>query len=193
MSQSEGIIKFKCNWNKTELIDAGCLADLIHYRNLLFTKKLIGCDDDGIGYGNISCRHLGNTFFISGSATGDVKHFSKKHISLVTDFNIGLNNLHCSGPVKASSESLSHAVIYHQKPEVNAVIHIHHKIFWEKYLNKLPTTSPLVEYGTPEMAVEISKLLDKDHGIIIMGGHEDGIICYGTDMHQAFELVERLY
>ncbi len=192
MSKDEGIVKFQCNWQVSAPVFNDKLHSLIHYRNLLFDHKLIGCYQDGIGYGNISCRDERNSFFISGSATGDVVEFSEKHISLVTDFDIKKNSLNCIGPAKASSESLSHAIIYKLLPEIQAVIHVHSSTLWNSFQNKLPTTNPSVAYGTPEMAGEIQKLLKNNDGIIIMGGHEEGIISYGQNFSSAFSLIEKL-
>jgi hypothetical protein len=47
------------------------------------------------------------------------------------------------------------------------------------------------------MAKEVSRIAGKapgaTSGIIIMGGHEDGIIAYGPDLDTAGELLLRLY
>ena len=89
----------------------------------------------------------------------------------------------------ASSESLSHAVIYDCSPETNAVIHIHNMIIWKDHIHKLPTTSPDVLYGTIDMAKEIIRLFKKtDVGSIkkiIMGGHQEGLIAFGSSLDEA--------
>ena len=97
--------------------------------------------------------------------------------------------MQCRGQIKASAESLSHAAIYYARPEVMGVVHIHNKKLWEKYLNLLPTTIEAVAYGTPEMAFEIERILSepKTHEtkLIVMGGHEDGIISFGNTLEEA--------
>jgi len=184
MSDEKGYIKFNCNWIKDMPISEDILVELNKWRDKMFSLGFIGMYDDGIGYGNISIRASNNQFIITGSATGGVRELKPKHYTLVTDFNIERNSLTCKGPIKASSESLSHAVIYESLPDVHAVIHIHDLDMWTRLLNKYPTTSNDVPYGTPEMAQEIKKKLNLDK-IIIMGGHEEGIITYGEDLEGA--------
>jgi hypothetical protein len=64
-------------------------------------------------------------------------------------------------------------------------------------LDAEPTTRPDVPYGTPAMAGEIERIVVEeemgDSGIIVMGGHRDGILCFGRSLDEAEALlVERL-
>jgi len=187
--KDEGYIKFDCTWIEQELPDKQIANKLNVWRQKLYNQELIGVYADGIGYGNISCRLPDDTFLISGTATGNIKQLTDVHYTRVTSFNIVNNSLTCKGPIKASSESLTHAIIYKTLPEVNAVVHIHHHDLWRKLLNKVATTSPKVAYGTPEMALEISRLLKSanaiDKKILVMAGHEDGLIAYGENLGEA--------
>ena len=193
MSLEDGVIKFNCFWEETNQFTDVLLNELIQFRQSLYNKKLIGCYPNGIGYGNISMREKGKTFYISGSGTGDVEVFGTEHISLVTDFDLERNKLSCSGPVKASSESLTHAAIYLNLPSINAVIHVHSQTMWSKNLDILPTTDINIPYGTPEMAFEIGRLSKGEIKTIIMGGHEEGIICFGETMKEAYFEIEKLF
>ena len=93
----------------------------------------------------------------------------------------------------ASSESMTHAVIYLQKKNVGAVFHIHDHNIWKKLLSTQPSTSNDIAYGTPQMAAEVMRLLDQyftgDHGLFSMGGHEDGVIAFGKTVDEAGELL----
>jgi ribulose-5-phosphate 4-epimerase/fuculose-1-phosphate aldolase len=191
MKPGEGYIKFIVNWQKTgPVIPAEEFIKINAWRDMLYGLGMIGADKKGIGFGNISLRKKeSNHFYITGSATGSLKNLDEQHYCLISSYNIEENTLACTGPIKASSESMSHAVIYAESPETGAVIHIHHRLFWTSLLNRVPTTSKNVEYGTPEMAREIIRLL-KEPGtyegrIILMGGHKDGIILFGKDMDEA--------
>ena len=99
------------------------------------------------------------------------------------------NSLTCTGPIKASSESLSHAVVYECSPETNAVIHIHNLDMWEKYIYKFPSTKAHALYGTPEIANEIKRLFSDTNlrvkKFIVMGGHREGIISFGKTLDEA--------
>jgi hypothetical protein len=60
---------------------------------------------------------------------------------------------------------------------------------WNELIDKVPTTSHDVSYGTPEMALEFRRLYEDtdfaEQGIAIMGGHEEGIVSFGCDVEQA--------
>jgi hypothetical protein len=185
----EGYIKYHCQWNHTEPFTLTQLNELLQWRDFLYQHGLIGMYPDGIGFGNVSIRHKANQFFITGSATGHLSHIERQHISLVVNVDLPNNTLTCEGPIQASSESMSHAVIYQSIAAVNAVVHVHHKPTWDRWLHQLPTTSVSASYGTPQMAEEISKILHDQHfmsqKIIVMGGHEEGIMTFGTDLEEA--------
>lgn len=191
MKPGEGYIKFVINWAKTgPVITAGELEKLNTWRGILYNLGMIGADKEDIGFGNISIRKEDSRhFYITGSATGLIKDLSEDHYCLVTGFNLDENTLACTGPIKASSESMSHAAVYLEFPGAGAVIHIHHNLFWRSLLNKVPTTRKGVEYGTPGMAREIIRLLREpgtlEGRIIVMGGHQDGIIVFGKDLDDA--------
>ena len=172
-------IKFNCDWIKTEITYD--ITEINKYRSLLYKKKLIGFNN--IGYGNISIR-TENGFLISGSTTGKFPILTIEHYTEVIELDFEKNYIICRGPIKASSESLSHAALY-TNPKVNAVIHIHNLELWNKLIDKVPTTSENSEYGTPELAYEIMKL--KSENIIAMGGHKEGILTFGNKFKDAYE------
>jgi L-ribulose-5-phosphate 4-epimerase len=192
----EGYIKFNCHWEKMSLDKTALIEELILCRQELYSRKLIGKLENGIGYGNLSIRIPGtDNFIITGSATGNEPIINENHISLVTSFDIKNNHIECCGMVKASSESLTHAAVYSSPFNINAVVHTHHKSIWQKYIDKLPTTAENASYGTPEMAAEILKIIMKPgrkDSIIIMGGHEDGIITFGKNLYAACEELFKL-
>jgi len=163
----------------------------------MFEYGLIGVYSNGIGYGNISVWADSNSFYISGTATGSLPVLEEKYYALVSLWSFDKNSLQCAGLINASAESLSHAAIYESLPHVGAVIHIHHKGMWDKYLNFLLTTSPDILYGTPEMAIEIKKIVRNvkpgQDNILIMGGHEEGIITWGKTLDDAGELILKYY
>jgi hypothetical protein len=194
MSHDEGYIKFECFWEKADWDPAIEFNELIAFRNEMHKHKLIGIFPDGIGYGNISQRISAKTFIISGSATGGVSNADKEQFSKVKKFLIDKNQIHCRGPVKASSESLSHAAIYSSCAEVNFVLHVHNYEVWKKEKGILPSTDQSAAYGTPEMANSILNLLSNSPkaGIIIMTGHEEGILIFGPNPIGVKELLKQL-
>jgi len=194
MKYDEGYIKFNLEWKEQSFdFPVPLFHSIQTWRQKLFDLNLIGAYPNGIGFGNLSIRYHQNQFIITGSATGNFKQLTKRHYALVKNFDLDKNTLCAIGATKASSESLSHAAIYQANQEVNAVIHIHHQKFWEKYIHKLPTTPQNVAFGTPEMAYEISKLVKQEKGIIIMGGHAEGIMAYGKSLNEAGKIVLNHY
>ena len=189
----EGYIKFNCEWIKDKPLSIDKLVEINNWRDRLYAVKLIGAYNNRIGFGNISTRLKENTFIITGSATGNFHTLKKSHYVLVDKYDIAKNSLTCRGPIKASSESLSHAVIYECSSNTNAVIHIHNIHMWKKFIYKLPTTNKDISYGTPEMAKEIKQLFTKSNihleKIIVMGGHKEGIISFGKNLEEAGNII----
>ena len=100
----EGSIKFNCHWIETGPVNSNLATDLINCRNRLYQIALIGCYENGVGYGNISVRYDQNSFLITGSGTGKYANLENHHLTLVTEYFLDKNQLTCKGPVKASSE-----------------------------------------------------------------------------------------
>jgi L-ribulose-5-phosphate 4-epimerase len=196
--QDEGVILFNCHWQKGLLPTGVDVTSLLHIRNLLFELGLIGFDkQEQVGYGNISIRVNVATFIISGTQTGHIPILDSTQLSYVTDADITHNTLHCTGPAKASSESLTHAAIYNQFADAQAVIHVHHHQLWTHLMNKVPTTLANIGYGTTAMAGEIARLAAQYHlereKILVMRGHQDGIICFGENLTTAYDLLLQHY
>jgi L-ribulose-5-phosphate 4-epimerase len=194
----EGYIKFKASWERCPALPIRFIRELNQWRQKLYQLNLIGAYADGIGFGNIS-RRFGRTdqFIISGSGTGTLEILNINHYSLVTYIDVKHNRLECNGPVIASSESMSHGVIYRECPTVNGIIHVHHKSLWQKLRHKVPTTGKDVAYGTPELAYEIIRLLEetdlRDRKIIVTDGHEEGIFTFGESLDEAGEILLEYY
>jgi ribulose-5-phosphate 4-epimerase/fuculose-1-phosphate aldolase len=188
----EGYIKFQCDWTAAPPPVHPALRALMAWRDRLFDLRLIGAYPDGIGYGNVSVRD-GDGCVISGSGTGGRARLEEGGYTRVTAAEIGRNRVACAGPVRASSETMSHMAIYAAVPAAGAVIHIHSLTAWERLLGRIPTTAGDVAYGTPEMAREIARLIRAGEpepcGIIAMAGHREGIIAYGRDVEEAGGIV----
>jgi ribulose-5-phosphate 4-epimerase/fuculose-1-phosphate aldolase len=191
----KGVIKFQCFHQDTLLEDSPELSELLAYRNLAFQKGYLGVYPNGIGFGNISIR-TGSRFLVSGTATGMIEKANAAHFSLVKKYHIEHNRLWCSGAAKASSESLTHAVIYEIFPAVKAILHIHSSYLWEKYYSLMPSTSAQIAYGTPQMAHAVKELLlgqdDHSKGIFLMQGHRDGILAFATSLKETLYLIDEL-
>ena len=189
MNMGEGYIKFNCQFSEetTGLSDENYHL-LNIWRSKLYQLGLIGCYPGNTGYGNISIRS-GKGFIITGSATGCKDTLMKDDYVRVDSYNILNNEIHCTGRIRASAESLTHAAVYEASPKTMAVIHIHSLDLWVRYKGLMPTSPETAEYGTPEIALAVKSLcLGSETGgdkVIIMGGHKEGIISFGNDLESA--------
>jgi L-ribulose-5-phosphate 4-epimerase len=143
---------------------------------------------------NISCR-LPAGFAITGSQTGHLAHLAPTDYALVTACQPEQNLVISQGPVKPSSESLTHAVLYQIDEKINWVMHAHNAPIWQAAEQLgLPCTRPDAAYGTPEMAAETIRLFAetevRQKGIFAMAGHEDGIVSFGETAQQAAEVMK---
>lgn len=186
---SEGVIKFTCQWQKSDPLPSRIIADLSLWRQAMYAKGLIGAYPSGIGFGNISQRIPDGTFVITGSATGHLSVLGDAHFTRVVDYSIEANSVRCEGPIIASSESMTHAVLYSCSPAIGAVVHVHSRLLWNKFLGDAPTTSALVEYGTPQMAHEVRRLYLGSNlpqtKFLVMAGHEEGVVAFGATPQEA--------
>jgi ribulose-5-phosphate 4-epimerase/fuculose-1-phosphate aldolase len=194
----EGYIKFKAEWHKSPPMSLRHFKNLNIWRDRLYDLGLIGAYENGIGFGNISERFdKKGSFLITGSATGNYSSLTSVHYCLVSRVFIQENRLICYGPVLASSESMSHAVIYSECPEVKGVIHVHHAELWNHLLDKVPATDKSAPYGSPEMAEQIINLLRftnlKEKKIFVMAGHEEGIFTFGRSLDEAGTVLLNYY
>ena len=195
MSDEKGYVKFNCEQIKGCPVSPEIIKEINEVRQVLYNKGLIGMYENGIGFGNVSIR-ANKGILITASATGHIEELTNEHYSFVSEYDYDKNWVKCFGP-KASSESLTHLSTYECSPETNAVLHVHNLEFWKGLKDKVPTTKENVEYGTPEMAREIFRLfketqVSKDK-ILVMAGHEEGLITFDTSPKKALESMLRYY
>lgn len=193
----EGYVRFRCEWEPAPPPSGPEVEALRGWRDRLRRLGLVGAYRDGVGFGNLSHRLADGSFLVSGTQTGALPSLGPEHFSVVVGCEPARNRLRCRGPAKASSESLSHDAVYRSVPSARAVFHVHHDALWRRLLGRTPTTDPAAEAGTPEMALAIAALLRDGEagggGLLVMGGHPEGLISFGATPGEAGErLVEAL-
>jgi ribulose-5-phosphate 4-epimerase/fuculose-1-phosphate aldolase len=189
-------VKFACDQATTEITPFGPLAELNAYRRKLLQLRLIGVDANGIGFGNLSIRDgTTNNFYVTGSATGGKTELTLADCARVVAYDFEKNWLRYEGSTIPSSESLTHAAVYESDSTAGSVIHCHDSTLWTALLNHAPTNSKAVEYGTPAMASEVARLFKitdvQSRKILVMAGHERGIVAFGKDLEEAFAVLVR--
>lgn len=197
---SEGVIKFRLDFQEGPAPLGEHLLELNAWREIFRLLGLLGQDPTrygGFAFGNLSRRLPGQdraAYLISGTQTGLLQTLQPSHYATVHQCNPAENLLKASGQIRPSSEALSHGALYQSNPEVLWVMHLHSPvIFNHRVPLALPCTDPTADYGTPEMAAEIQKLARAlDHsgtGLLVMAGHQDGIIAYGPTAAETGRLV----
>jgi len=187
-------VKFNARWIREDIpVDNAVLENLNRVRRLLMSRNLLGALPDGTGFGNISLRRdERGRFLITGSATGHLETLESRHLALVEAADMEHNHVVCRGSTLASSESLSHAACYRGKAGIKAVIHVHSHERWEACRRDHPVTPEHAAFGTPELALSIRSIvknMNAERGLIVLGGHPEGLLAYGPGLRQAADLL----
>jgi len=192
----EGYVKYIAEHTMSPAIETPNWAELNTARTKLREMGLIGVTPGGIGFGNLSARVKGGQFIISGTATGALPILDPDGYCLITSFYVEENRVVSTGPVKPSSETMTHGVIYQSCPGANCVIHIHSRAIFDGMIrDNCPATPVSAAYGTPDIALAIKKIVlesKKNEGSIVLAGHDEGVIVYGPSVEKALFLTEEL-
>jgi len=207
-SAGEGVIKFALDYQPGPSFEGAELAELNAWRQILWQLGLVGCDPqryEGLAYGNVS-RRIGTfagdpqqrRFLISGTQTGGLPVLGAEHYVQVLECNPAANAVRAVGPIRPSSEALTHGALYAVDNHLKAVLHVHSPEIWQAaLLLGLPVSDHRVAYGTPAMAAEMQRLYADDHvrtgGIIVMGGHADGLVAFGAGLATAGGVLVKTY
>jgi ribulose-5-phosphate 4-epimerase/fuculose-1-phosphate aldolase len=209
-SPVEGVIKFDVEHEDRRLdprVHGEAAALLSAWREVLARLSLVGRDPmryQGAGYGNLSARlaPFGDVgrgrrrFIVTGSQTGGLAGLTLEHYCVVERYDVARNTVRSMGPIQPSSESLTHGAIYDIAPAARFVLHGHAPEIWRhaRALG-LPVTRREVANGTPEMALEVQRLYRESQlpatGILVMGGHEDGVLAFGATPDEAGQALVR--
>jgi ribulose-5-phosphate 4-epimerase/fuculose-1-phosphate aldolase len=205
--REEGVIKFALEFTAAGPVAIPGLGELNAWRRILWQLGLIGQDADrygGYSFGNVSRRvepydapANRRPFVISGSQTGHLADLSSTGFATVSEYDPSLNRLVAAGPIKPSSESMTHGAVYNANSEIHVILHVHSPTIWQYAAALgLPITAGHVRYGTPGMPREVERLFRETNlietGIFAMGGHEDGVIAFGRTADEAGGLLIRV-
>lgn len=207
----EGVIRFHAEHRRQPLepVLAATLASLTGWRRILRRLGLLGRDPErygGYSFGNLSRRvdaphtegphpPTGRPFLVSGTQTSHEPEAPLERWAVVERWDFAAERVESRGEVEPSSESLTHAALYDADPSITAVFHVHAPELWQRAgALGLPVTPASAECGTAEMAARVTELVDRRSGgagllggagVIVMGGHRDGILASGHDPEHA--------
>ncbi len=190
----DGYIKYTSHRRDGVVPLSAALGELNQARTRLFDLGLVGVYPNGVGYGNVSIRAMGDQFVITASATGEARELTAEQFSLVEAFSLETNQVHCVGALHASSESMTHGALYGARPEVHCVMHIHSRLLFDALQTSgAAATAADIAYGTPAMAqaiVQITLAPTALPALLVMAGHDEGVVAYGTDIGSVLHLIE---
>lgn len=196
-TEHEGVTRFVAHHTHAGAVEAPeeLWRALLGWRAVLFDLGVLGQDPQrygGAGFGNVSARlDSGPThFLVSGTQTGGTRQLSRTGFAQVTHHDVPANTVHSVGPVAPSSESLTHGTLYACDPRVRWVLHVHAPNLWGQAARLgLPRTAADVEYGTPQMAQAVERLVTTralaDVNVFTMEGHQDGVVAVGNTADEA--------
>lgn len=193
MAEAEGVIKYRLDYAAGPAPAADdAFARLRAWRDVLHRLALVGQTPEryaGYGYGNVSARNAAG-FVISGTQTGGPARLEADGYAQVTACDVARNAITATGPVKPSSEALTHGAVYALSPDISCVLHVHSPDIWTAApALGLPATAADVPYGTPAMAAAVATLYATTDlprvGVFTMRGHEDGVVAFGADADDA--------
>lgn len=198
--REDGVIKFDLQFTAAPPFPIPGLEELNAWRGIFRQLGLIGQDPmryGGCGFGNISRRltpydapRNKRGFIISGSQTGHLDKLSAAGFASVSEYDAECNRIVASGPIRPSSESLTHGSVYNVNNAIHVIFHVHSPTIWRAATRLgLPVTDARILYGTPGMAREVERLIGHrgliEGGVLVMGGHEDGVVAFGKTADEA--------
>jgi hypothetical protein len=193
----EGYVKYAADHWSAPAVEPPSWKELNEARTRLYDLGLIGVLPNGVGFGNVSVRLQDGEFLITGTATGGRRVLTPNDYCVVKSFNLEENRVTTSGPVRASSESMSHGAVYRARVSAGCVIHVHsRKIFDAMLGDGSLSTPPEAAYGTPALALSIASLAagrKAGGGILVLAGHDEGVLAYGASVQEALDLILDLY
>ncbi|EQC49562.1 class II aldolase/adducin N-terminal domain protein [Bacteriovorax sp. BSW11_IV] len=196
----DGVIKYDLSgYIHSGNLQSNEYSALEKYREILFALNLIGeYPEEQVGFGNMSVKidyssfHQTSNpqFVITGTQTGKYAHLTGEHYTRVLDYDIKAMTLKAMGPVKASSEAITHGAIYLSNHKINTVFHIHNENIWNGMIEKnFPATPANIPYGTYEMAMAVKECMgETSEGYFVMKGHKDGVVIYAQTLERCHEL-----
>lgn len=160
----------------------------------IYDKGFVAAND-----GNISIRISNNEFLIT--PTGVSKGFMTPDMILKVD---GKGRV-LKGDYRPTSEMKMHLVVYQERPDINAVVHVHPPFATAFAIAGIPLnqaimpesvvylgTIPVAEYGTPstqEIPDAVKKYVHQHQGVLL---ENHGALTWGKNLEHAYYLMESL-
>jgi len=154
-----------------------------------FKKMGLLPHEDGGNAGNISFRN--NEGFVITAGGKDKGKLSQRDFVQVLKVSMDSMKVIAEGEEQPSSETLSHDILYKERKDINAIIHVHDDLVLENaHKLNIKSTERKHSYGTPELAKDIQKSIGKENFIAVRG---HGVISIGKSLWEAGKLIETMH
>jgi len=137
--------------------------------------------------GNVSIL-FGDGFFISASGS-NLGTIEKNELTFVEVCDVEAERVLYHGPIKPSSESIMHWLIYWDRPEARAIIHAHDEFATrpELLVGVVEESEREEPYGSVELARMAIGTFQRAERIIVLKNH--GYVAIGPDLDRTCDLV----
>ncbi len=143
---------------------------------------------EGVVSGSISAAY--GRGFITTSANSDLKDLDPSGIIEILEYDPVRNNIIARGKKEPAMDTPLHWFIYRGFTNVGGIIHIRNNIIEDKFstpnLKGITITPFKVKYMTPELAMEILKLL-KGQNVLLL--QDNGMIAVSDSLEKAYDLI----
>lgn len=160
----------------------------------IYEKGFVAAND-----GNISIRISENEFLIT--PTGVSKGILTPEMIIKVDKQGNV----LDGDYRPTSEMKMHLMVYQERPDIQAVVHVHPPYATAFAIAGIPLdqaimpesvvflgTIPIAEYGTPsteEVPNAVKKYVHEHQGVLL---ENHGVLTWGMDLEHAYYLLESL-
>jgi ribulose-5-phosphate 4-epimerase/fuculose-1-phosphate aldolase len=173
------------------------IEEILSERDLRHVKLLYGIG--GLSYGNVSARReppvesdLGPEFWMSASGVdkGALVEVGK-HVLLVRGYDAERDCMILSVPPdvkpnRVSVDAIEHWMIYHEHPEVGAILHVH------AWMDGISATEINYPCGTVELAGAVADLVRRspDPARAVVGQRNHGLTITGPSLDEIFARID---
>lgn len=170
-------------------------------------RDLLGRDPDrydGLAFGNLSCRQAGSSsFWVTATQTADLPELTREHLVRIDSWSLAGNRVTASGTQPPSSETLAHVALHETTAGEGTItasnserwiLHGHAPLLWQRGPERgYPSTPSAAANGTVDLAraVQAHAATWSASGLLILGGHRDGVLAYAPTPKALLALLDR--
>ena len=176
--------KFRTAFLSHELPEDTRTAEIMELGAQLYSMGLLP-DEQGGHAGNMSFRNSKGFIITAGGAHKG--KLTPMNFVQVLSVNTDTKTVEAEGGMEPSSETMMHHLIYRDRADANAIVHVHDKLVsgCAEQLG-LTVTKNEHPYGTPELAHEVAKSLGHRQYVVIKG---HGVLSFGKSLWEAGRII----